>query len=321
MTVPLLLHRGDAQHGVDRYARDLAAAVARLDPTVELRMPGDVPAGSRVHLHFTDRLWGSTPADAATVVEGIAAHARVTVTLHDVPQPSDGAGLDRRAAAYRRVVDAATAVVCSSEHERSLLRAHVGADVAAHVVPLPCEPPAPASPPAHPRREIGVLGYFYPGKGHSEAVEASAALPSPLPVVAIGRAASGHEGELAELVAHAAASGVAVTSTGFLSDDALRERARATAVPVVAHRHVSASGSLTTWLAAGRRPIVVRGPYFAEMDALRPGTMTLVDEDGLAAAIERAVADPASTWLDAGVDVRPTLDDVARAHLALWEHP
>lgn len=319
MSVPLLVHRGDAQHGVDRYARELAAAVARLDASAELHLAEDVPAGARVHLHFTDRLWGSSPADAAAAIERIAADAHVTVTVHDVPQPSDGAGLDRRVAAYRRVVDAVDGVVCSSEHERALLRVHVGDDVDAAVVPLPCEPPdLEVPPPARPRRVIGVLGYFYPGKGHLEAVDASAALREPLPVVAIGRAAAGHEAELDALVAHGRASGVAVTSTGFLSDADLREHARTALVPVVAHRHVSASGSLTAWLAAGRRPIVVRGPYFAEMDALRPGTMTLVDEAGLADAIERAVADPASTWLAPDVDVRPTIDDAARAHLALW---
>ncbi|GAA2176590.1 hypothetical protein GCM10009846_30990 [Agrococcus versicolor] len=318
--VPLLVHRGDEQHGVDRYAREVAAAVARARDDARLVLPADVPDGAAVHVHFTDRLWGSSPGDAAEAIERIAARGPVTVTLHDLPQPSDGeASLARRSDAYRRVVRAASAVVCNSRHELALLRTHVDAEADATVVPLPCEQPDEAPRPATVRREIGVLGFFYPGKGHREAVVASATLADPLPVTAIGRAAPGHERELAALVAEAAEQGVAVTSTGFLDDDALRAAARSALVPVVAHRHVSASGSLTAWTAAGRRPIVVRNAYFDEMAALRPGTMWIVEESGLAGAIELAARVPETTWLQPGSGVSPTIDDVAEAMLALWD--
>lgn len=316
----LLLHLGDAQHGVDRLARELAAAIAAIDASAtRLARPDDVPDGARVHLHFTDRLWGGSPDEAAHAIERVARRATVSVTLHDVPQPSDGAAsMARRAAAYARVAQAATRVVCNSEHERALLAEHVGDVPHAVVVPLPCDrlPGDAASTPS--RREVGVLGFFYPGKGHREAVDASAALPSPLPVVAIGRAAAGHEGELQALVDEAASLGVDCSSTGFLDDDALVARMRETLVPVVAHRHVSASGSLNSWIAAGRRPIVVRGAYFEEMAALRPGTTWLVSDDGLAAAIAAAVADPSRTRLAPHVSTAPTSADVAAAYLALW---
>lgn len=317
--LPLLLHHGDAQHGVDRCARALAEAVRAIDPTVQLRRAGEMAGAARVHVHFTDRLWGASAEAAADAIEALAAQAQVAVTLHDIPQPSDGdTAMRRRADAYRRVVDAAGLIVCSSQHERALLRAATGSDAPVSVIPLPAAPPLPRPSDWAPRREIAVLGFFYPGKGHREAVEASAALSTPVPVTAIGRAAPGHEGELAELARDAGARGVAFASTGFVPDGALLQRARQAAVPVVAHQHVSASGSLNDWIAAGRRPITIANDYFTEMAALRPGTVRLVQPEGLRDAIEDALDDPSSTWLLPGASTAPHLDDVAAAHLELW---
>jgi hypothetical protein len=109
-----------------------------------------------------------------------------------------------------------------------------------------------------------------------------------------------------------------VDVTGFVPEDDLIARCRAVAVPVVAHRHFSASGSLATWIAAGRRPLVADGRYPREMAALRPGTVHLVAPDRLSEAIGRALADPASTWLAADAVTRPHLDDTAAAYLRWW---
>lgn len=343
---PVLLHLGDDAHGVDRYARTVARAVADADPRVELRLfdpatlDGDATAGPdavallpRVHVQFTDRLWGRDPEHAAARIEALARRTRVLVTLHDLPQASDGpTRLPRRLGCYRRVVAAATAVVCNSEHERTLLdelttdAPSTIAPTTTAVVPLPV-PTAATAPERGTWRSDGsvaVLGFFYPGKGHREVVDAVAHLaragtvdPVP-PVVALGRASAGHEGELAELAALANARGVAFSSTGFLSDADLVARSRSAAVPVIAHQHVSASGSLTDWIAAGRRPLVPDSGYFREMADLRPGTTTPVPAADLPAAIAHALANPASTWQDARAVTRPDLADTARSHLALW---
>ncbi|PWD49932.1 hypothetical protein C8046_03775 [Serinibacter arcticus] len=322
MTALALLHLDDAGHGVDRYARTVAAAVARLDPAFPLlRWTPDVALPPRVHLHFTDRLWGADAEEAAGRIEALAARSHLTVTLHDVPQDSDGPGrLPRRLACYRRVVAAAAAVVVNSEHERRLLREAFGSELDVTVIPLPVPGALPAPTAWASDGSVAVLGFFYPGKGHREAVDAVAALgldPSP-PVVALGRASAGHEGELAELVEHARRHGVRLESTGFLSDADLVARSRAVAVPVVAHQHVSASGSLTDWIAAGRRPLVVDSPYFREMAELRPGTTTPITLEGLSTAIAHALAHPDTTWQDASAVTRPDLDDTARAYLDLW---
>ena len=324
---PALVVTDDAQHGVTVYARQLADAVARQHDDVEVVGPGaltgDAPP-ARAHLHFTDRLWAGSPEDAAARLEELARRVELTVTLHDLPQPSDGVvNLPRRAECYRRVAAASTGVVVNSRHEAALLTEHVRVDPArpVGVVPLPVDPVDPD--PARPADDgsAAVIGFFYPGKGHAELVDAVAGLRPrgvDLGVAVLGRASAGHEGELADLAAEAARRGVDLEVTGYLDDAALLDRSRRAAVPVAAHRHVSASGSIATWVAAGRRPLVPDTRYSREMAELRPGTLTLFAEGGLADAVARAQRDPGSTWWAAGTDVGPGLVDTAAAYLAWW---
>lgn len=314
----VLVHLGDERHGVDRYAREVAGEAALALGRDCSSLPEALPSGVPVHLHYTDRLWGRSPEESAEAVERIARRGPVSVTLHDLPQASDGpASQLRRGAAYRRVVACATHVVCNSAHELGLLRALRPEPVPTSIVPLPCdvvdEPGAAAT-----RSEVAIVGFFYPGKGHDEAVAAAARSRSPLPVVALGAASPGHEGDLAAWVDRARALGVRASATGFLPEPELQARMRAARVPVVAHRHVSASGSLNAWIGAGRRPIVVRNAYFEEMAALRPGTAWLVGEDELADAVEAAAADPSLTLLAPDASTGPGLADVAAAYVHLW---
>jgi len=133
-----------------------------------------------------------------------------------------------------------------------------------------------------------------------------------------GRAAAGHERDLDALVAYADERGVRFEATGYLSDDELLERCSSAAVPLSAHQHVSASGSINTWIQAGRRPLVLESRYALEMAELRPGTLRLVEPRDLATAIADALAHPESTWIEAGASMAPDLDDVARAYIAWW---
>ncbi|MET4052777.1 glycosyltransferase involved in cell wall biosynthesis [Frigoribacterium sp. PvP054] len=328
---------------VDPYLLDPELLTTTALPPVVGGTPAD-PAPvdvvvPRAHLQFTDRLWGPSPAAAADVVEHLADGTALTVTLHDLPQPSDGErNLRRRGEAYARVVAVARGVVVNSEHERALLRETIGFEGPVEVIPLPVDPhPLPAGRP-EPDGDVAVVGFFYPGKGHAEVVAAVAGLAAGRPaaeagrvgddatrpvadvtgVVALGRASPGHEGELRQLVDEAAALGVPFGATGYLDDATLLDRARRASVPVAAHQHVSASGSIATWVAAGRRPLVPDTRYSREMATLRPGTLTLYPEGGLATAIAAALADPASTWLDEDAVTRPGLDEVADAYAALW---
>ncbi|AGL16571.1 permease [Actinoplanes sp. N902-109] len=315
--LPALAVTADERHGVTVAARDLAAAT-QAATGLRLAVPAGLLLGEqpprRAHLHFTDRLWAGSPEEAAAVVERIATRTAVTVTLHDVPQPSDGPrNLPRRTDCYARVAAAARGVVVNSRHEAAHLAEAGIVPRTLGVVPLPVTP-APGGAPAPGGSDIAVLGFFYPGKGHAEVLDAVTGLPASLTV--LGGASAGHENDLRVFTEQAAARGVAVDVTGFVPEADLIERCRAVAVPVVAHRHFSASGSLATWIAAGRRPVVVESRYTREMAALRPGTVRLAGD--LAPAIAAALADPASTWLAPDAVTRPHLDDTAAAYLRWW---
>ncbi|SCX45857.1 Glycosyltransferase involved in cell wall bisynthesis [Klenkia marina] len=286
---------GPPEHGVTRCARELALAA------------GDAAAPDLLHVHYTDRLFGPTAETSAAAFTELARglDRPLVVTLHDVP-PDDGSVLQqRRARAYAAVVDAAVAVVVSSHHEAARLRAF--ADVAPHVVPLPVQP-LPPGPVPPPDGQVVVLGFVYPGKGHAEALRA---LPAGVGLTALGRASDGHDDLLAELAALGP-----LTVTGYVPDDELPSRLRAASVPLAPHRHVSASGSIGSWLAAGRRPLVPDVAYTREVASRCPGALWLYDD--LAPALAAAVADPSLTWLAPGTPTGPTMAETVAAHRVVW---
>lgn len=332
MTAPVSLVLGDPAHGVARYARQVAAwsgAVARTSDA-------GLEPGRRVHLHFTDRLVADRPEDAAAAVSALAARFALTVTLHDVPQPSDGRSFRRRVDCYRRVVDSAVGWATNSWHEHAQVLRWCSPDRPGAVVHLPVVPlDAPdrrgalhavgEQSDARPQAAadtVGVFGFFYPGKGHGEVLEALAALRSSgrRPRLAVlGAPARGHREDLDDLVARARRTGVPVDVTGPVPEADVAAVLRGVAVGVVGHRNVSASGSLNSWLAAGRRPLVRTGTYAREVADLRPGSLRLFSDDGLATAIARALDEPSSTWLAPGTDLRPGPAAVGEAYAAWWQ--
>ncbi|ROR93007.1 hypothetical protein [Nocardioides aurantiacus] len=333
--VPVHVVPGPRGHGVDLCARQLADAVGA---TVVAEVP---PGDARpLHLHVTDRVWGATPEAAATAVVAVCRSRPTTLTLHDVPQPHDGRALfPRRRAAYAAMARAAAGVVVSSRHERGLLARvledHPGPRTPVGVVPLPAvaRPDRTGHPdhPGHPdggswhrpgRSTLGVAGWVYPGKGHLQALGAAAALARRglvVDVLALGAVARGHDADAEELVRRGARIGVEVRISGWLADHELDAALAAVDVPYAGHRNVSASGSVNSWLSAGRRPLVRRGPYFEEMARLRPGTLHLVDVAGLPDAVAAALADPSSTRLRPGAGLAHDLADAARGYERFWQ--
>ncbi|WP_405372113.1 MULTISPECIES: hypothetical protein [unclassified Microbacterium] len=319
----------------------MASAVAALDPrtrTVAAPTVADaepaIAESDRVHVHVTDRLFGSTPEDAASTIERWAAATRLTLTFHDVPQTSDGTMFERRRGAYRRMAVAAEGVVVNSRHEQLLWAEFLAGLPAPHAIALGARTAAP-SPSAGDRspegaRDLRVLiaGFIYPGKGHGPAVRAAADAAALLAargtpvgrvvVRALGAPSRGHEDDVVELARGAAERGVDVEVTGFLADDDFARELAGEGIPLAAHEHVSASRSMLDWVEAGRRPLVVESRYAAEMDALRPGTLLRYEPGALPARLAEAWADPSLTRLSSGASLAPTLDDVAAAHLAWW---
>lgn len=339
---PLLLVVGPAQHGVTAAALAQAGVpgpgpaprTVRRDRVVG---PDDLGAlvaelrGHVVHAHVTDRLFGASPEEAADVVVALARECRLVVTLHDLPQPSDGTvNHPRRARAYAAVARAAAAVVVSSDHERRLLdrclldtaREQDG-DVEVTVVPLPVpvlddpalDDPTPHGPPdaelATGTGDVAVLGFLYPGKGHDAVLEALDGLPATVGLRALGRPSDGHEDLVGQLVARAAALGRRFEVTGYVPDADLPRLLRSVLVPVAPHQHLSASGSIGSWIGAGRRPLVPVSDYARELLGRNPGAVLLYDD--LPTALAQAVRDPATTWLDPGFRGRPTLTETVRA--------
>lgn len=302
---PAILHLvfGPAEHGVTRHALELAAAenavvlrhpampsTAAVVEELSLRTTPTTP----VHLHVTDRLCGPTPEQAADLVVALAARYRLSITLHDLPQSSDGVeNVVRRSDAYRRMAMASHRVQVSSEHERLLL-ADIAPEVGATVVPLPVPVrPVSARVPVDSGPTVGVLGYLYPGKGHAEVLSALATLDRPeVELVALGRPSDGHEWLVDELTRQA--QGRPVRITGYLDDEELDRRIRLITVPVVAPTHVSASGSVHRWIGCGRRPVVTASRYSRELEAAMPGSLWLTED--LPSAIRSALEHPEDTW-------------------------
>lgn len=336
---PLLLLLGSRGHGVTAYGADVARAVALrsgVDTSLHAR---DVEHAvqvarehPRTHVHVTDRLLGPSPEEAADNLELLASVTRLSITLHDLPQESDGTGLRRRVAAYTRMLAAADAVAVNSEHERALIREHLAVDVDVASIPLGTRTDAV---PARGDGEAGtrdlvvlIAGYVYPGKGHLAACQAAAEAAGLLRegghdvadavVRAIGAPSPGHERDVDELRTTAASRGVRVDITGFLPDDVFASQMRLPGIPLAAHEHISASRSMLDWIEQGRRPLVAESRYAAEMDALRPGTMARYEPAELAHAIARAWSRPEETWLAVGTGLRPSIADAAARYERWW---
>lgn len=320
---------GPAQHGVVRFAEGVLAALEDPGPVVRATSVAELGPGwtdrlagcDLVHLQYTDALYAPRCEEAADTLVRLVGRLSppCSVTLHDLPQPGDGAALlVRRAACYRAVVRAAVGVVVSSEHESTLLDAVLreDPDLALRpraVVPLPVEPHTP-TPPERGDGQVTVLGFLHPGKGHDDALDALAALPAGVGLVALGRPAPGHEDLPARL--RERAHGRAVRVTGFVED--LAPHLRSAGVPLAPHRAVSASGSVGTWLSAGRRPLVPAGRYADELLARCPGALWTYDPGGLPAALALALAEPERTWLAPGVVLGPSGVEVGQAYHRAW---
>lgn len=323
---------GPGEHGVVRFAEQVLAALPRRGPVVRAGSVATLPADwldsvrgcATVHLHYTDALYAPRCEDAAVVFLDLAARLhgggqRCTVTLHDLPQPADGAQLyPRRSRVYRAVAAAADRVVVSSEHEASLLAELGAGPQPALVIPLPVDPLVERPEPGPGDGQVTMLGFVHPGKGHREVLAAMRNLPATHGLVVLGRAGAGHAELVTQLHGAAAEHGRTVTVTGFVPEADLTSRLHQAGVPVAAHRNVSASGSINSWLGAGRRPLVPAGRYSAELARRSPGALWTYADGELPAALALALAEPDRTFLNATPALGPSTAAVATRYAELW---
>lgn len=329
---------GPAKHGVVRFARDVitglrgngAAGPVVETTAAELRRDlhgvlAPLSGAPLVHVQYTDRLFGARCEQSAELFLAVSTalkhrRSRLSATLHDLPgAPTDDLAR-RRAAAYRRVASACVGLVVCSRHERARLVDFAGdlADVPpVRIVPLPIDSDSDRRPDPRPVTDVVVLGFLYPGKGHDEVLEAMAGLPPGITMTALGRPSDGHADLVAELQQLAGALRRSLRVSGFVPDRDLRSALRAAGVPVAPHRTVSASGSIATWLSAGRRPLVPDMAYTRELVERCPDALWLYgDGPGLVDALAAAVSHPERTWLG-DVAVGPSTAQVASAYAAV----
>ncbi|WP_375483121.1 glycosyltransferase [uncultured Jatrophihabitans sp.] len=317
MTRVLHLVPGPDQHGVVRHAVEVAGACGHDARRVE-RPDDDVQLTGYdvVHVPVTERLFRPDLDSAAGAFAALAGRvhadgAALSVTLHDVPYDTTDFQ-QRRAAFYRQVVEASRGVVVNSDVELDLVTPWAGGVHSLRRIPLPVERAGgsgarTASGPT----DVVVLGFLFPDRGYEQVI---AALPEGASLLALGRPSEGHE-DLPERYATLAAGRFRVT--GFVPDGELGARLRAAAVPVAPNRRVTASGSINTWLAHDRRPLVPDCAYTRELAAARPGALWLYDPDdpaALRAALATALAEPDRTWLGDDVARGPSLSDSADAY-------
>ena len=319
---------GPPRHGVVRFGCELHAAMVAAGASSSLQRYGRADEiqfsadDSGIHLQFTDRVFGSTPEEAAQAVCTLVADAdraglRVTTTLHDLPQPSDGRNHQRRTTAYADVCARVHAVVVSSEHERALLRGYAPARVA--VVPLPVTFTYSEQTDVQ-SLSVGVFGFVYPGKGHLEVIDALAGVAADVELVAIGEVSQGHDDLIATLHHHAESARVRFRLTGHVPDSDVAGMLRGVTVPIAPHRHVSASGSINSWLSAGRRPLAPVNRYTDEIRLRNPEALQRYPDTGtgLRTAIRQALDQPALTWLPESAVLTPTPDEAAAQYARLF---
>jgi glycosyltransferase involved in cell wall biosynthesis len=292
---------GPAASGVARHALDVAELLRGAGVEVVVTRDLARPAGpvDVTCVPFADAVFGADIGSAADALVAWAATAPrpLVVVLHDVPGADEDPDRDaRRLAGYRRVVAAADSVVVCSQREAVDLRSGTGVEPV--LLPLPVVPPPPPGPVPGwvDRPSVGVLGFVYPGKGHDEALSVVAALGGGARVVALGGVSPGHGALLDGLRARAASLGVELVVTGSLSAADLHAAALATTVPFAAYRTLGASGSLVSWLACGRRPVVASGPQAAELSARWPGSLHVAERAELPAVVGAALAGRLATW-------------------------
>ncbi|MEP6980767.1 MAG: hypothetical protein ABJA16_08405 [Nakamurella sp.] len=332
---------GPGDHGVTVFGRglfDSATALGFGGTSLTTNTPADlidlvdrVPSTTRLlHLQVNDWLFADADLTARERLLAFASRLRdrgvaLSVTLHDLPHPAVSDELyRRRVATYAAVADVAAGIVVSSRHEARLLAAAVRAADPTARVPAPTVIPLPVvagpvggdvpsrvgDPPA-----VGVFGFLYPGKGHAEVIDELAGIDPAVRVLAVGRASTGHEDLPVALSDRAWAHGIAFTSTGFVPDADLDPVLRSVDVPVAPAAEVSASGSINSWIGAGRRPLTLAGAYTREFADRHPGAVQLYAPGELRARVAAALAEPSSTWLPAGAVVGGGPEVVARRYL------
>jgi glycosyltransferase involved in cell wall biosynthesis len=147
------------------------------------------------------------------------------------------------------------------------------------------------------RRVVTLLGFVYGRKGHRYAVEAVPYLPDDVIMVYAGGPVAGRS-YVHDLALQKAAEldlGDRFRITGYLSEEQLETWIAATHLAILPFTDLSASGSLSSWISAGKPMLASDLPGFREYARRVPGSLTLFGPPApvpLATAINELLAAP-----------------------------
>ena len=288
---PSVLHVlfGDPTDGVHIYAERTAQVRSDSGRRSTVLPSGTEVSGTvghdAVHVHVTDRIVESDPARWAQLLHAVrVAGVALVVTLHDLPQRAEGSDrYQRRAVAARSIASLAHLVCVSSEHERQCAAA-IG--IPASTVPHPIFAPSTTITTGtlqRRRRSLTVAGFVHPGKGVLELVDAIGCVGGTeldgWHLRLVGDVVPRHRDHLHDIVSSCRRNGLPVVHTGPVDDRRWLQELTSAGVAICSHRHMSASGSVLSWIAAGRRPLVSDTAFARELEAERAGAVRIVDDD------------------------------------------
>ncbi len=323
-----ILHLGRPESGVRRYGRIITEELAGRDGVHLTQTDAGLLEGRRgglgshgrlftkagvdaLLLQWNKRGWGKGPRAAYRFGDLRRAYrGPLVVTLHDVFD-RDGIKerwLDADTWGLRLVVRSADRLIVHSEVEVERLAGLAPASrirVVPHFVEqrdLPLSPDAArAQLGIEGRRIVTLLGFIYGRKGHGDLVEAVPHLPPDVLVVLAGGSVAGRDGVERRVQRRIGELGIAdrVRITGYLSETEMEAWIAASHLAILPFRDLSASGSLSTWIASGKPIITSDLPGFHEYDRHVPGALRFLgelDPASVAAGIRRAfdggLADP-----------------------------
>ena len=148
------------------------------------------------------------------------------------------------------------------------------------------------------RRVVTLLGFIYGRKGHKPTVEAIPMLPEDVVVVFAGGPVAGKDKVIGIVRRRHAELGLGdrLRITGYLAEEEMEAWIAASHLALLPFRDLSASGSLSTWIAAGKPILCTDLPGFREYDARVPGALRIFGEPE-----PTAIAGAIRAQLDAGL--------------------
>jgi glycosyltransferase involved in cell wall biosynthesis len=316
------LHLGRTESGVRRYGQLIAdqakthpeltiieAEAGRVDQSSEqlAAVTAGLAGSDVVVMQWNRRGWGKRGRSLPRLMRFRRAYqGALVVTLHDV-FARDGLRqrhLEPDVWSLRWLGRTADRIVVHSQIEVERLRGIIPIDrirVIPHFVEkrqLPLSPDAArAKLGLADRKVVTLLGFVYGRKGHRYAVDAVPYMPDDAVMIYAGGPVAGRSYvyDLAMSKAQELGLGDRFRITGYLSDEDLETWIAATHLAILPFTDLSASGSFSSWISAGKSMLVSDLPGFREYARRVPGALNFFNPTEawpLGAAISELLARP-----------------------------